>query len=87
MVERHIGSRSVVAGLLPLALARVTIGRLRVRHFGGVEDDELIVSAGTTYAFTTMRGLLTEEAIEGILNAFPNLKIPVRRSGEQSDAV
>ncbi len=52
-----------------------------------VEDDELIVSSETTYAFTKMWGLLTEEAIEGILNAFPNLKISVRRSGEQSDAV
>jgi hypothetical protein len=51
-----------------------------------VEDDELIVSAGTTYAFTKMWGLNTEEAIKSMLKAFPHLEISVRRSGEEGEA-
>ncbi len=51
-----------------------------------VEDDELILSAGSTYAFTKMWGLSTEEAIKGLVKAFPQMGISVRRSADDGDA-
>lgn len=47
-----------------------------------IEDDELIHSNGTTYAFAKGWGQQTEEAIESLRRSFPEARISIRHSAE-----
>lgn len=77
VVESQVGSEEFTARVTDAAEAGGPAFEPR-RWF--VEDDELIVSDGSTYALTKMWGHRTQEAIRALLDAFGDSGITVRES-------